>query len=306
MMHATPYFAIGLMLVGYAGKLSAQESTATATADNSVPAETSTPDTKTVQKQISDYWIGQSRKHAETYSIAPTDSPGDEFKLYKHPVFQHIQTVRGNDIGAVHIWLDKMNRPAVLGTVFGWTTSNTTRMLFNELHSLSDVPVSANQAGRALWQSETPGTKWAAVPNAPTPKSSPRLRRIQAKAIAKKFTSHTIDRKKERFELRRVPSPIYEYDLANDKTRGGAVFVFCTSTDIETVIWLEVRNSEGQPRWEFTCAKFTDYEPHIQYAKRDVWEPFEDAYLENGNPHFWAPVGTRPMPQVEKDYRARL
>ena len=78
-----------------------------------------------VQKKIADHWIEVSRDYAQGYRIAPRNQPKEFFELYKHPVFQHIQTVRGNDIGAVHLWVDADGRPAAIATVFGWTINET-------------------------------------------------------------------------------------------------------------------------------------------------------------------------------------
>lgn len=257
------------------------------------------------QKQIANHWIGVSREYAKTYSIFPQVNPDSPFELYDHAVFQHIQTVRGNDIGAVHLWIHEDGRPAAIATVFGWTISNDSRMLHNELHSLADEPISATRSGRLFWESKEAGTQWTPVPDAPSPQDSPRRRRAEAKQLAKKFTSYMIDRRGERWELRRVPTPIYEYDVKNDPKRGGAIFAYCRGTDIETLLLLEVRDAQRERRWEFTCAKFTDYEPHMVVAGKDVWKPFEDAYQQSGNPHFWAPIGPHEMPEVEKNYRRR-
>ncbi len=264
------------------------------------------PDEAQTQKQIVKHWISVSRDHATTYSIYPQSAPDSAFKLYEHAVFQHIQTMRGNDIGAVHLWIRDDGRPAAIGTVFGWTISDDSRMLFNELHSLADEPVSATQDGRLLWESKEAGTQWAPVPDAPLPQRSPRRRRAEAKQLAKSFTSHMIDRNGKRWELRRVPTPFYEYDVKDEPSRGGALFAFCRETDIETLLLLEVRDVGGKLRWEFSCAKFTDYDPHMVLAGKEVWQPLEDGYQQSGNAHFWAPIGERPMPQVEKDYRRRI
>lgn len=261
---------------------------------------------KILQKRISDHWIQVSRDYAETYKIRPAEQGSTPFRLYDDPVFQHIQAVRGNDIGAVHLWTDEQNRPAAIATVFAWTTSDSTRMVFNELHSLSDRPIRATRNDKPHWNSQTAGTFWKAVPGALDPKTSSRLRRLQLNAMAKKFTSHTVDPAKNRFQLRQIPSPIFEYEVKGDKLRSGALYAFAQGTDIEAMVWMEVRYHQKKPRWEFTCVKFTDYRPHILYGQKDVWKPFEDEYRQDGNPHFWAPLETKTMPQFEQDYRQSL
>ena len=257
-----------------------------------------------IQKKIVDHWLKASRDHAETYSIYPAGKPDEPFALYGQPVFQHIQVIRGNDVGAVHLWTYPDNRPAALGTVFAWTSGNV-RIMFNELHSLADEPIASKQDEEALWNSEVAGTQWKPVPDAPRPHVSAVRRRLQAKQISKNFKSHMIDPQKKRWELRPVPTPIYEYQVDGTKGRSGALFAFCRGTDVETVLQLEVRPMDGQLMWQFNCAKFTDNEPHITVADEDVWEPLPDAYRANGNAHFWAPVGSRPMPDFEIAARAQ-
>lgn len=254
-----------------------------------------------VQKQIVDYWLKASRDHAKTYSIYPAGKSDKPFPLYEQSVFQHIQVVRGNDIGAYHLWTYPDNRPAALCTVFAWTEGSS-RIMFNELHSLADGPIESKQDEKALWTSKSAGTNWKPVPDAPKPHPSATRRRLQAKQLFKQFRSHMIDPKKKRWELRSVPTPVYEYQVKDSTTRSGALFVFCRGTDVETVLLLEVRPVKDSPSvlsWQFTCAKFTDYEPHITIDGTDQWDPPADAYLQNGNAHFWAPIGARPMPEFE-------
>jgi hypothetical protein len=256
-----------------------------------------------VKKQIANFWMEASREYAKECVIHPIERPDSPFKLHEHPVFHHIQAVRGNDIGAVHLWIDDQKRPAAICTVFGWTINDSMRMLHQEFHSLADEPIVASRQGDEFWQAKIAGTNWQPIPNGPIPADSIRRRRQQTKQIASKFSSYMIDINDRRWELRRVPTPIYEYDVKDRPERGGALFAFCRGTDVETLLLLEVRDNGQSPRWEFTCAKFTDYEPHMLCEESDVWKPFEDAYRVSGNPHYWAPIGPREMPQIEIDSR---
>ena len=63
-------------------------------------------------------WLKVSQKHAEDYVIHPTGDAKTAFTMLPQAVFRHSQPVRGDDIGAVYLWVDADKRPAVIGTTF--------------------------------------------------------------------------------------------------------------------------------------------------------------------------------------------
>ena len=256
---------------------------------------------KTKSKVI-DHWIQVSLKRARSYTISPADSD-TQFKMLPKPVFKHTQVVRppADDIGALYLWVDADTRPAVLGCVFCWSTSATTRMLSQEFYSLSDAPISTKINRSKLWNCKVPGTDWRPIPGAPEPKAKPRLRTLQMKQMAKQFSGFMLDRKEKRWQLRRVPKPLYEYQSKSDPNRAGALIAFCRATDVEAVLLLETREEKGKLCWQYTCGQFTDNQPHLLFGDKEIWSANGDPESADGKPHFLRMIGNRPKPQVEID-----
>ena len=107
---------------------------------------------------VQQHWLEVSRTYAEAFQLSINNKPDETLQLLAQPVFRHTQYVRGDDIGAVHLWTTKDKRPAIIGAVFAWTNSKSSRMVSYELHALTDEqPVSLQLRERAGWQS--PGLK---------------------------------------------------------------------------------------------------------------------------------------------------
>lgn len=134
----------------------------------------------------------------------------------------------------MHLWVQDDGRPAAIGTIFGWTIGDNRRMLHQEFHSLADMPIVASHEEEEFRTSKLPGVNWQPVPKGPQPPNSRVRRRLQSKQLAGKFTSYMVDQNQRRWELRRVQTPIYEYEVRDQPDLGGALFAFCRGTDVET------------------------------------------------------------------------
>jgi len=259
---------------------------------------------KEKKTKVINHWIQVCQERAKSYTISPNEgSTKDSFKMLPKPVFKHTQVVRppADDIGALHLWIDEDTIPVVLGCVFCWSTSESTRMLCQEFYSLYDVPITTKVGKQRLWTCTEAGTDWRPIPGAPIPKDSPRLRTLQAKQMSKQFSGFMMDRKDKRWQLRRIPKPIYEYQSKSDPTRGGALFAFCRATDVEAVLLVETRKHEGKLQWHYTCGQFTDNEPHLLFADKEIWQATRDAESADGSPHFLRMIGNRRKPKIEME-----
>jgi hypothetical protein len=252
-------------------------------------------------KAVIDHWLEVSKKYATEYEIAPVDDRKAVFKLVPEPIFRHTQSVRGDDIGAVHLWLDRDGRPAVVGVVFAYSGGATARISHVEFHSLHAAPIAAKFRDRELWQSRTPGLKWHDFPaDTPTPSDTAARRRSQVRQLARRFEAHTIDNRQKRWELRQVATPIFEHEVDADDTLGGALFAFCQGTDTEIVLAIEAKKVDGRSRFRFAYAPFTDYDMSLQLGDQTVEQAPKGRYQENGNPHFWAPIEVVQKPEFER------
>ena len=146
----------------------------------------------------------------------------------------------------------------------------------HELHSLHDEPLVATYDNEVVWSPKSGGLKWRVVPGAPLPATNHRLMQLQAKAISRRFTSTA--NMKETWKLRRIETPIYKYDLRlSDTDNGirlvsGAIFAYCRATDPESLLTLEVRQSDdGQWRWHYAAAAFNFSPTTFSIEGQEVW-----------------------------------
>jgi len=256
-------------------------------------------------KAIAEHWLGVSRDYAEAFTITPLEPDAKPYALHDKAVFHHTQSVRGDDIGAMHLWLQPDGRPAVIGVVFAWTNSKTTRICSYEFHSLTPQKLSLTHEGRAIWNSQAPGLEWKEFPDAtPAPASRKLQQRLQVRRLARRFSANTTTPEKDRWELRFVPTPIYEYDSQAAGVSYGGVYVFCQGTDTEVILLIEAHNiSESAERpefeWRYAVAPFTDYQARVKFDKDEVWVSPPGQLNENGKPHYWSYLGPMPKPEVE-------
>ena len=107
-------------------------------------------------------WLKVSRDHAADYRLAPQDKPDAALKMLPSAVFRHSQPVRGDDIGAVYLWVDESGLPAALGTVFAYSYGGPgERWVAHEFHSLASTPLVGKWRGASACAS-TEGSASAA------------------------------------------------------------------------------------------------------------------------------------------------
>jgi hypothetical protein len=256
-------------------------------------------------KAVSEHWLKVSRTHAESFELSPATDGVKPYSLYEKPVFRHTQSVRGDDIGAMHVWTTADKRPAVVGAIFAWTNSKTTRMGSYEFHSLTSDLVKLQVKDRVVWTSRTPGFDWTSFPTGtPAPPANKLQQRLQANRLARKFAAKTTAAPKEKWELRLVPTPIYQYASKEAGVTHGAMYAFCQGTDTEVILLIESfdtaeKNAEAELSWRYALVPFTDYKARVSYAEQAIWESAPGRLNENGKPHFWSVFGSIPKPEFE-------
>ncbi|MEZ6131389.1 MAG: hypothetical protein R3C59_22165 [Planctomycetaceae bacterium] len=254
------------------------------------------------------HWLKESRAVAESFLVLSVPGGDDTtaFQLSKQPIFRHTQSVRGDDIGAVHLWVTQDQRPVAVGAVFAWSLSATARMVSYEFHSLSQEPLQLMHSGAARWTCPQPGFEWKffdadAAPPGPTPLKQ----RLQVRQLARLFTASTTTQENQRWELRFVPTPIYQYGGAGGDVSYGAMFAFCQGTDTEVIVVIEAvtDHTGGQTaaaKWRYALVPFTDYKARVRLSDKEIWESPDGAMNEDGKPHFWSMLGPRPKPDFEQ------
>jgi hypothetical protein len=237
-------------------------------------------------EQLVDAWLKVSLDHAKAYHIT-SSPPARPLRLIPKPVFRHSQPVRGDDIGAVYLWLDASERPAVIGTTFAYTVRGDFRWVAHEMHSLADEPLKADWDGKTIWTPNRPGIAWQPIPKAPQPAKTSAQRMVQMRTLARRFRGQSTDDEGGDWQLRLLANPVYRYDQQNARTMlDGGVFLFCQGTDPEIVLLLEARKKDGEFQWQWACAAFSDYALRAELDGKEAWHSPKYPHLTNKNPHW--------------------
>ncbi len=241
-------------------------------------------------------WLKVSLKHAQDYVIHPAGDAKAVFTMLPQAVFRHSQPVRGDDIGAVYLWVDRDQRPAVIGTTFAFTIDTDRRMVVHEFHSLATGPLTTEWRGQTRWQPKQAGLDWKPVPNAPLADANPTVRTRQVRDIARRFSANSVDEKDGRWELRLVPKPIHQFEIEKPLSVScGSLFFFCQGTDPELVLAIEAQQGDSGYVWHYGAASFTDFALSLQLDTKDVWAA-ERRSFGPIRPHWVESAGIERLP----------
>lgn len=240
-------------------------------------------------RELEQAWMKVFSKHAADYKIYPADKPDKPFKLVAQPVFRHDAPSRNSDdIGGVWVWTDDDGRPVVIGTVFGWSAGDGSRNVLHEFHTLSAESIAAAWRNRDRWL-PAEGVTFKEIADAPVPDRAASKRRLQMRQIARRFTAYTIDRSDRRWQLRLVPTPVYQWDAGKSSDRlGGAIFVICQDTNTDVVLCIEARETPAGPKFFYACGSFADWDAHAELDGKEVWFAAGDrgAARSSTSPHW--------------------
>ena len=239
--------------------------------------------------------------HAKDYIIYPKGKPEEPFKFVSEPVFRHDAPSRNaDDIGGVWVWVDDSGRPAVVGTVFGWTSGPNQRSVLHEFHTLSRQPIEGAWRSRDHWRPQETMT-YKPIPDAPIPHERARARHLQMRQIARRFSAYTIDRRDQRWQLRLVPAPVYQWDVeAPSDHLGGAVFVICQDTNTDVVLCIEAVRADDEARFVYACGSFADWEARVELDGKEVWMAERSGIGPRGtdSPHWVRRVAPERLPAI--------
>jgi hypothetical protein len=217
-------------------------------------------------------WAVIAQRHAMMAKVYPTAEPDHPFAPLKEPVLHRAQEVTGSSKGSVFLWVEPSGRPAAICDVFLFEQGPANYRLNNEWHSLSASPLRAESSIGELFNATGPGLEWKPIPNAQAPADTPSGRDRQARRLAERFSADLVDRKKERYHLRLLTTPLYRHDTIDSPvSRGGALFAFCQQTDPELLLLTEARKSGAEYRWEYAVAGFSDMDLYLRLDGREVW-----------------------------------
>jgi len=241
-------------------------------------------------KGLVDAWLKVSLDHAKAYQITSQGRSDAPFRLLSNPIFRHSQPVRGDDIGAVYLWLQDDGRPAVIGTVFAFSAGGGARWVAHEMHSLCDQRLTARWEQKTIWAPNRKGIQWQSISKAPSPAETSAQRLIQMRTLARRFQATSTEVGGNTWQLRLIPNPVYRNDQKRSSTTlDGAVFLFCQGTDPEIILLLEARTKDSQKEYQWQCsfAAFSDYSLRAELDGAEIWKV--DTYPDHPNtdPHWW-------------------
>ena len=170
----------------------------------------------------------------------------------------------------------------------------------HEFHSLFSDGVSMELPGKSAWKTKQPGLQWQPFPKTPAPDTIDRKRKLEAKTLARRISANATDPSRSRSELRLIPTPIYEYSAVEANVEYGVMFSFCQGTDTELIVLLEARKKEDKREWHYAYATFTDYQLSVAIDSETPWHSPDGFNGENGKPHYWGQVDSRPRLEIER------
>lgn len=237
------------------------------------------------------YWLETARQHIAECEVFFAADPDHALKPHAEPVFHHIQSTRARSVGSVFLFVEPSGRPAAVGDVFMFPRGNK-HELYNEWHSLADGPLTVRWSGGSLLACETSGVDWQTLADSPTAATTHTARERQLRQLARRFTARLINREQDKYELRLLTTPIYQYH-ADDETvseakhLGGGMFAFCQETDPEIFLLIEARSTEAGPAWHWAAAEFSNLRLFLELDGKQVWKADPPRFSSVGR-HFGA------------------
>jgi hypothetical protein len=213
-------------------------------------------------------------KEVEAYSLAVESAPKKALELKKEPLFEWTNPIRENlQQGVVFLWL-RDGRPAALGCIFSAPHVRLSgRKISHEFHALDreKLLVSRPDALNA-WKPQA-GLDRKELPDTGAPVPTRTARMAQMRELAREFSGHEINTEGKRGELRLLPAPLYRYPSTESGVVDGALFALVSTvgTDPEVLLLLEAHKVGGKTHWEYACARFSNWDLHVQRKGKEVW-----------------------------------
>src|SRR6185295_3533851 len=177
---------------------------------------------------------------------------------------------------SVFLWVLE-GRPVAIGTLFIWPMGNGKQGITHELHSLSQLPFVATWKDRK-WTPTKDSIVWKSL-STPAPAKTAEQRLRQMREAARAFQAESRDKNDRKWELRLLPKPLYQYQVAEkaavspaSDVLDGAIFGFVEGTDLEVVLLVQARKTPQGAQWEFALARMSDFPLKVSLADKVVWE----------------------------------
>lgn len=194
-------------------------------------------------------WTEHFKLEAKEYKLTQRQS-GRVLELHSKPLLNW--TNPSNHQGLVFYWtLD--GRPEVICSLFKYMVGNMPREK-HAMHSLSELPLTADLRGSQVWAPEEPGLSWfePKVAAATLESASPLL---QMRSVSRLYKVKMTERDGTVSELRLLPTPLLEYSSPSKKILQGAIFAYATATDPDAMLIVEILEDAGKRRIQGSFAR---------------------------------------------------
>ncbi len=226
-------------------------------------------------------WTEHFKLEAKEYKLTQTRS-GRAFELQSKPLLNW--TNPSNHQGLVFYWTMD-GRPEVICSLFKYVVRDMPREK-HAMHSLSELPLTADLRGLQVWAPTEPGMSWfkPKVAAATLESASPAL---QMRSVSRlyKVTMTQLDGTVS--ELRLLPKPLLEYSSPSKKILQGAIFAYATATDPDAMLIVEILEDAGKKRIQSSFARSHYLALRaVDSNGTEIWSvPFDDMSLN--------PAGTK-------------
>jgi hypothetical protein len=217
-------------------------------------------------------------REAGEYTITVESAPTKPLELKKEPVFECLNPARSDQQGSCFVWL-RDGRPAAFACIFSVSRPQYGgRLVYHELHALDPEKLVVNRDALNEWKPQT-GVARTELPDAAAPAESAGARLIQMRRLAQEFAGHSVDRDRNRFELRLLPTPLYRYPAAQSGVIDGALFALVSpaGTDPEVLLALEATAANGKTRWQYACGRFSNFDLHVERKGKELFSSIRSA-----------------------------
>ena len=142
----------------------------------------------------------------------------------------------------------------------------------HELHALDPEKLVVKREEYNQWSPKA-GLARKQLPDAAAPAATAAARLLQMRRFAQEFAGHSTDKDGRRWELRLLPTPLYRYPSAKSGIVDGALFTFVSNagTDLEVLLVIEARKTNGKLQWEYACGRFSDWELRMERKGEEVF-----------------------------------
>jgi hypothetical protein len=238
------------------------------------------------------------RQQAEVYDIRAGD--GKALALYDQALLNCGNPVRLQERGALFLWL-RAGRPQAIGSVFTCALPDKVHQKHG-FHSLAETALAATVDGTPVWAPAAGAIQWRALPGAPAPAGSPRLRLTQMRGLVRRFGVTLISAEGERTGLRPMPQPLFRYAAEEAGVADGAIFSFVVATDPEALLLIEAAGEPDGLAYRYAWARFHYWQLSAELDGATVWAVEADetqAVNQRGDAaHFAKPYISFHPPEV--------